>query len=195
MKPVIQLLYTVPFPPASRSQLEYILSAASEHLEYEAVYDPTYQGLSPSDLFKCRNFSFSHNYALVADHRTLTELHSNVMATVEVVSVDKTTAMTEWDRYKGPGDLSLLAPFVRLALLRAMAEERITLDPHTKDWFWENPQAKEYGDNLWQVKIIRADPAGACYACLAYAVKDRNTMHAQFSSEAAKTGGVFRGLQ
>ncbi|KAJ7902158.1 hypothetical protein B0H14DRAFT_1272067 [Mycena olivaceomarginata] len=38
-------------------------------------------------------------------------------------------------------------------------------------------------------------PAGAHYACLVYSVKDRNAMHALYSSEAAKTGGVFHGLR
>jgi len=203
-KTVIQLLYTAPFPPASRSQLESLLSAASKHLElleYKPIYDPAYDGLSLPDLFRCRNFSFApHPYALVADSRTLAELHSNVMPTVEVVSVHNITPMEEWNLYKGPGDLSFLSPFVRLALLRAMAEERVTLDPHTNAWFWENPKRREYSDNqyndnLWQMKTLRTSPAGAHYACLVYSVKDRNAMHALYSNEAAKTGGVFHGIQ
>jgi hypothetical protein len=194
MKTVIQLFYTASFPPASRSRLESILSAAAEHLEYEPIYDPAYDGLSPSDLFRCRNFSFSRqHYALVADSRTLTELHSNVMPTVEVVSVQQTTAMDEWNLYKGPGDLSLLSPIVRLALLRAMAEERMSLDPHTRDWFWEAPKARQYGDNLWQIKTLRASPAGAYYACLVYSVKDRNSMHALVSIALLLTT-LFMGL-
>ncbi|KAJ6476053.1 hypothetical protein C8R47DRAFT_1220516 [Mycena vitilis] len=196
MKTVIQLLYTAPFPPPSRAQLEYILTAASEHLEYESIYAPAYDGLSPSDLFKCRNFSFSHPYALVADSRTLTELHSNMMPTVEVVTTEKTDAMSEWDRYQGPGDLSLLTPGVRLAILRALGEERAVLDPHTAAWFWEDPaRRRDYANNLWQIKTLRADPAGASFACLVFAVKDRNSMHAQFAKEAAKTGGIFHGIQ
>ncbi|KAF8210653.1 hypothetical protein K438DRAFT_1810082 [Mycena galopus ATCC 62051] len=202
-KTVIQLLYTAPFPPASRAQLESILSAPSKHLElleYKPIYDPTCEGLSLPDLLRCRNFSFaSHPYALVADSRTLSELHSNVMPTIEVVSVRNITPMQEWNMYKGPGDISFLSPFVRLALLRSMMEERVKLDPLTNAWFWEHDVKKftelQYSNNLWQMKTLRASPAGAHYACLVYSVKDRNAMHALYSSEAAKTGGVFHGLR
>ncbi|KAJ7268675.1 hypothetical protein B0H12DRAFT_1096099 [Mycena haematopus] len=203
-KTVVQLLYTAAFPPASRAQLESLLSAASKHLElleYNPIYDPQYDSLSLPDLFKCRKFSFApHQYAVVADNRTLTELHSNVMPTVQVVSVCNMTPMEEWNVYKGPGDLSFLAPFVRLALLRAMMEERVSLDPHTEAWFWEDPKVQKYSDSqysnkLWQMKTLRASPTGAHYACLVYSVKDRNAMHALYSSEAAKTGGVFHGLR
>jgi len=203
-KTVIQLLYTASFPPNARSQLESILSAASrqlELLEYKPIYDPAYDGLSLSDLFRCRNFSFApHPFALVADSRTLTELQSNVVPTVEVVSVRNITPMVEWNLYSGPGDLSFLSPFVRLALLRSMAEERASLDPHTNAWFWEHVKHREYtdkqyNDNLWQMKTLRASPAGAHYACLVYAVKDRDAMHALYTTEAAKTGGVFHGIQ
>ncbi|KAJ7141505.1 hypothetical protein C8R44DRAFT_727084 [Mycena epipterygia] len=201
MRTTIQLFYTAPFPPASRSHLESILSAsseylsaASEYLEYEAIYDPAFNGLSPSDIFKRRNFSFSSQpYALVADDRTLAELHSNTSPTLCVVSVRNFSAQDEWNLYDGPGDLSLLSPFVRLALLRALAEERATLDPHTADWFWDNPKIREYTALLWQIKTLRADPAGVNYTCFCYGVKDRDTMHALYSNEAAKTGGVFRG--
>ncbi|KAJ6498996.1 hypothetical protein C8R45DRAFT_980647 [Mycena sanguinolenta] len=201
-KLVVELFYTAPFPPASRAQLEFLLSAPSKELEllqYKPIYDPEYESLALPDLFKCRKFSFSpHPYALVADSRTLAELHSNVMPTVQVVSVRNSTPMEEWNQYKGPGDLSFLAPFVRLALLRAMMEERVSLDANTDSWFWENPKVQKYSEtqysnNLWQIKTLRASPAGAHYACLVYSVKDRNAIHALYSAEAAKTGGVFHG--
>jgi hypothetical protein len=191
-KTVIQLLYTAPFPPESRARLEYLLAAASKHfevLEYKSIYDPAYHGLSLAELFRCRNFSFApHPYALVADSRTLAELRSNTLTpTVDVVSVRSITPMEEWNLYNGPGDLSPLAPIVRLALLRAMAEERATLDPHTSAWFWEHVKERAYSDtqyneSLWQIKALRASPAGAHYACLVYSVKDRNAMHALVST-------------
>ncbi|KAJ7045818.1 hypothetical protein C8F04DRAFT_1249194 [Mycena alexandri] len=194
MKTVVELLYTTPFSPASRSRLENILSATSAQIEFQSSYDAAFDGLSPADLFKCRNFSFARNYALVADDRTLTELRANAVPTVAVVSVYKTTAMDEWNVYTGPGDISLLTPMVRLALLRAMAEERVTLDPHTAAWFWEVKSNREYTNQLWQVKTLRADPTGASCACLAYAVNDKSALHALYANEAEKTGGVFRGV-
>ncbi|KAJ7772652.1 hypothetical protein DFH07DRAFT_802747 [Mycena maculata] len=179
MKDTVQLLYTASFSPASRSQLESILSAACQYIQYEPLHDPVFEGLSPCDLFKCRNFSFSnHYYALVADSRTLSELHSHMTPSVLVVSVRPLTAQREWEQYNGPGDLSLLQPNVRLALLRAMAEERAALDPHTEAWFWVGPNhPPQYTDTLWQIKTVRADPAGANYALSFYSVKDMDDMH------------------
>jgi len=199
MKTVVELLYTTSFPPALRSRLENILSATSAQIEFQSSYDTAYDGLSPADLFKCRNFSFAHNYALVADDRTLTELRANVVPTMAVVSVHGPwTPMDEWNAYTGPGDISLLTPLVRLALLRAIMEERVTLDPHTAAWFWEvehiRAYTRAYTDQLWQLKTLRADPTGASCACLAYAVKDKSTLHSLYANEAEKTGGIFRGV-
>ncbi|KAJ7085863.1 hypothetical protein C8R43DRAFT_313404 [Mycena crocata] len=198
-KPTVQLFYTAAFPPASRSRLESLLASSNQYFDYEPIHDPTFDGLSPSDLFRCRNFTFPRNYAVIADIRTLSELHSNMIPTLLVVSVRSITPQDEWDRYNSPGDISLLTTYIRLALLRALAEERVTLDPHTADWFWAEPHSRQYQDILWQVKTLRADPAGAHYACSVYAVKEKDMenmdeMHALYRGEAMKANGVFRGL-
>jgi len=191
----VPLFYTAPFTPASRSHLESTLSAASEYLQYQSIYDPAFDGLSPADIFKRQNHSFPpHGCALLADDRTLTELHSNATPTVLVVSPCGTSPQKEWQRYSGPGDISLLTHLVRLALLRALAEERATGDPHTDAWFWGDPKGREYTDKLWMIKTLRAAPVGAGHACAGYAVKDIADMHALYSRAAATSGGVFRGL-
>ncbi|KAJ7217752.1 hypothetical protein GGX14DRAFT_390527 [Mycena pura] len=176
MQTAIQLFYTSQFPPASCSLLESILSAAFAGIRFETNHDPALHGLSPSKLFKHRSYSFSQQqYALIADSRTLSELHAHVSPTVLVVSARSITPMDQWRVYDGPGDLSPLTPLVRLALLRAMVEERFALDQHTEEWFW-NPddQRWDYNAKLWQIKALRADPAGANYACVAYSVKDKD---------------------
>ncbi|KAJ7629890.1 hypothetical protein B0H17DRAFT_1150402 [Mycena rosella] len=190
----VSLFYTAPFPLATRSHLESILSTASGTLQYEPICDPVLEGFSPSDIFKRLGFSLPPpGYALVADNRTLTELHSNAAPTVLVVSPWCTTPQEQWQLYNGPGDLSLLTPYVRLALLAALAEESASLDPYKEDYYWTVPRVREYTAKLWVMKTLRADAAGAAYACAGYE-KDVKEMHALYSTEAAKTGGVFRGL-
>ncbi|KAJ7079067.1 hypothetical protein B0H15DRAFT_858992, partial [Mycena belliarum] len=212
MKPA--LIYTAPFTPASRYLLESVLSVA--HLQFEPIYDPATvpDGLSPTDLFRRLNFSLPpHGYALVADTRTLTELYANAAPTVLVLSPCSTTPEEEWRLYNGPGDLTPLSFYVRLALLHALAEEKASLDPHCskEGWFWVDPYSREYSSKLWMIKTLRADATGAAYACNGYQSGDIKDLHAlvstglrnilqrlqsfpQYSTEAAKTGGVFGGL-
>ncbi|KAK7005796.1 hypothetical protein R3P38DRAFT_3039640 [Favolaschia claudopus] len=205
-KTIVELIYNAPFPPAARSHLESLLIAAAKPLELLdfKTSNPSefYNELSLPDLLKCRKFSFGPNpYVLVADGRTLQELNGNgaVVPTIQVVLANSFTPMQEWQAYKGPGDLGFLAPFVRLALLRAMMEERVRLDRYTTVWFWEDDKKltseSQYNDSMWQMKALRATPNGAHYACVVYTVKDRNAMHALYSTEAAKTDGVFHGLK
>ncbi|KAJ7282880.1 hypothetical protein C8J57DRAFT_1463473 [Mycena rebaudengoi] len=194
----VDLFYTVAFPPAARLHLEALLSSAESHLHFRPSYDAAFDGLSPANLFKHFHSSLSrHSYALIADRRTLSELSGpNTVPTVIVASAHSTTSQEDWDRYKidGPGDLSLLHEPVRWALLRAMCEERLTQDPRTDGWFHASPRDYSLTSIMWQIKTVRADLAGASYACRVYATNNINDMHALFSDEAAKTGGVFRGI-
>ncbi|KAF7315668.1 hypothetical protein MIND_00082400 [Mycena indigotica] len=199
----IQLLYTFPFSPTARILLERTLS--TQGLDFAGLYDPAFDGLSPSDLFRRRDLTFGHNFALVADERTLKELDSHLPPTLSVLSVRSRTPIDEWGDYTGP-DLNPLSWSVRLALLRSMVKERLTLDSKEhpdSDSFWENPKPPHrYDEKIYQIKWLRANISGAIQACQAYAdadnqypAKDKNALYTEFKLQADKTGGVFIGLQ
>ncbi|KAJ7072052.1 hypothetical protein C8F01DRAFT_1102331 [Mycena amicta] len=202
MQTPIELLYTAHPSPYARAFLEQALSAGG--IECSPIYTPAFDGLSPSNLFKHRNCSFSHyQFALVADDRTLQELDAQLSPTLLVVSTRRKTPMEEWAAYEGP-DLNLLSWNVRLALLRAMAQERFTTAPSVlsnSEWFWEPPEKPyRYEGKIFQVRWLRASVVGAVEACLEllakdqkYSSKDNNEMYDLLEAEAAKTGGVFTG--
>ncbi|KAF7321781.1 hypothetical protein MKEN_00699900 [Mycena kentingensis (nom. inval.)] len=202
MLPPIQVYFTAEFPANTGALIEQLLSrGVSKH---EFILDPALHGLSPTQLFKHQNCSFSHYpFALVADTRTLLELEAQNVPTLALVITRSHTAFDEWDLYDGP-DLRLLTPLVRLALLRAMAQERFTLDNATHqrpnlssaEWFWDPPERPfRFDHKMWQVKSLRVDLIGAIQACMELAAKDADceALYLSFESQAARTGQAFAG--
>jgi hypothetical protein len=88
-------------------QLESLLSSAAEsYLRVTPSYDAVFDGLSPTNLYKYLSSSILRQ--LIADGRTLSELNSNTLPTVILVSAQSTTPQEDWDSHKidGPADLS-----------------------------------------------------------------------------------------